>query len=361
MKAIYLSDTDFEKDSILRKPTADDISSFEQKISNYIGGSEVVALNSGTAAIHLALKLANVKKDDLVISQSFTYVASVNPVIYCGASPIFVDSEKESWGMCPNLLEKAIKESILKGKKPKAIIFVHVYGMPAMIREIAEIAKKYEIILIEDAAEALGSSYNGRKCGTFGDFGILSFNTNKTVTTFGGGALICKTISEKQKAVYLATQAKDNKSNFIHGAVAYNYRINPLAAMYGLYSFAKVDENINRKQEIHTFYKEIFNQTTELSLFSNDNSLKISNYWLNCVTSNNRDIILKIKNLFSKNGVETRPLWQPMHKQKIYSKYISYSNGFSEELSKNGICLPSGSGLLDEDLKKIKLLFHSIL
>ncbi len=235
MKKIHLSKPDLSfslKDINLSDKS---VFQFEEVLESYLSDKKhVVALNSGTSAIHLALILAGVSNDDEVLCQSFTFVASANPIVYLGAKPVFIDSETETWNLCPILLEKAILDRIAKGIKPKAIIFVHLYGMPAKIEEITLVAKKYNIILIEDAAEALGSEYKGKKCGTFGDFGIISFNENKILTTFGGGALICKNEEDKLRAIYLASQAKEKYDYYQHSEIGYNYRMDKISASVGL-------------------------------------------------------------------------------------------------------------------------------
>ena len=338
---------------------------FEREMENYFkNNKKVVALNSGTSAIHLALILGGVQKGDEVICQSFTFVATVNPVIYQKAKPVFVDSERDTWNMCPKLLEEAIKNRIKKGKKPKAIIVVHLYGMPAKMDEILTIAKKYNIILIEDAAEALGSEYKGQKCGTFGDFGIVSFNNNKIVTTFGGGALICKNQKDKEKAVFLATQARDEYDYYQHSQLGYNYRMSSFLAAIGIQQFKNLKEDILLKREKNSFYNELFKIFKFVTVFKEPSIDYYSNHWLNCILvgSNKNNLSAeKIKILLDASNIETRLLWKPMHLQPYYEKYDCFGGKVSENLFKSGLCLPSGSSLTDDDLKRIAKSINKIL
>jgi dTDP-4-amino-4,6-dideoxygalactose transaminase len=334
-------------------PLGPNINEFENTLQNYIGEDKhVAALNSGTAALHLALILANVQTGDQVICQSMTFSASANPIVYQGASPVFVDSEKDTWNMCPILLEKAIKDSILKGKKPKAIIVVHLYGMPAKIDEIQYLANTYEIALIEDTAEALGASYKGHKCGTFGDFGILSFNGNKIITTSGGGALICKDKLIKEKAIFLATQARDKALHYQHSHIGYNYRMSNILAGIGRGQLEVLDGRIEARRTNFELYKTALSEVSELQVLEEPRGF-YSSRWLTCIITTSLDLREKIRLALENENIESRPLWKPMHQQPIFKKYPAYLNGTSDELFEKGLCLPSGSNLSKRDLQWI--------
>ena len=320
---------------------------FENELAEYLGQNKsVCCLNSGTAAIHLALILAGVQHDDLVLCQSFTYSATVNPILYQGAKPVFVDSEKETWNMCPDRLEEAIHACIDSGTKPKAIIVVHLYGMPAQIDRIQQLAAAHGICLIEDAAEALGASYKGQACGTFGDFGVLSFNNNKLMSTLGGGALICRTKEQRQRAVYLATHAKSDKPYYHHTEVGYNYRMNALAAALGKAQLSQLTTSLGQREQIHGFYKSIFDKLDGLSLMQIPSADYKSNYWLNCITGDSSDalgVIPKINEALTRENIDSRPLWKPMHLQPVFASYTFYGNEVCEQLFNSGLCLPSGA------------------
>ena len=364
---IPLSDTNIDCDfniqisSIDKKPIKD----FEIVLENYLkNDKKVVALNSGTSAVHLALILSGVTKEDEVLCQTFTYIATVNPIIYQNAKPIFIDSEKDTWNMCPKHLESAIIDRISKGKKPKAIIIVHLYGMPAKMEEIVHISKKYNITLIEDAAEALGSEYNGRKCGTIGDFGILSFNNNKILSTLGGGALICSSEKEKELAIFYATQSKEKSIYFDHKKTGYNYRMNTLAAFLGGEQFKFLKENIKKRREINNFYTSFFKEKKEVKTLTEKSNIYFSNHWLSCIELNCDDAELKkesIRNSLEKKNIESRFLWKPMHLQPIFKNAPYYGENVSEKLFKNGLCLPSGSSLNNYVLNKISSIVHKLL
>ncbi len=335
-------------------PLGPNVNEFEKAIQNYIGQNKfVAALSSGTAAIHLALVLAGVKQNDEVLCQSFTFSASANPIIYQGAKPIFVDSEKETWNMCPFTLEDAIKSSLSKGQKPKAIIVVHLYGMPAKMDEIKRIANLYNIFLIEDAAEALGSSYKGQKCGTFGDFGILSFNGNKIITTSGGGALICNDSETKQKAIFLATQARDNAPHYQHSKIGYNYRMSNVVAGIGRGQMEVLDIRINQRRAMHQFYVEIFKNRADIVVLEEPSSNFSSNFWLTTILLESFEQREHLRLYLEKQNIESRPLWKPMHLQPVFKKYQYFGTGISEELFSRGLCLPSGSNLNNQDKKRI--------
>jgi dTDP-4-amino-4,6-dideoxygalactose transaminase len=338
------------------------VDEFENVLENYLQEKSFVsALNSGTSAIHLALILLGVKAGDEVICQSMTFSASANPILYQGAIPIFIDSEVDTWNICPESLEIAIKDRIRKGKKPKAIITVHLYGSPYKVDEIHAIADRYDIPIIEDSAEALGSSYKGKKCGTFGAFGILSFNGNKIITTSSGGALISTSINLKEKAIFYATQAKDEAVHYQHSEIGYNYRMSNICAGIGLGQVQILDKNVIARRENHFFYKDIFNNIENVKLFEVLNEGYYSNYWLNTILiepnkEKNRE---SLRMAFENQNIETRPLWKPMHLQPIFEKYPYYGGKISETLFEKGLCLPSGSNLTIEDKNRIKKVIET--
>lgn len=329
-------------------PLGPNVDAFEKSLATYLGVSDSAALSSGTAALHLALILSGVKTGDSVLCQTFTFSATVNPIIYQGAKPIFIDSELETWNMDPKLLEKAIEDGIKIGKKPKACIVVHLYGMPARIIEISDICKKYGIILIEDAAEALGSNYAGRKMGTFGDFGIFSFNGNKIITTSGGGALISKDPAMVQKARFLATQARDAAPHYQHSEIGFNYRMSNVAAGIGRGQLEVLDKWIEKRRANFNFYSSKFEVRGLACLKELDNYY--SNRWLSCIVFDSFDTREKIRINLQKFNIETRPLWKPMHLQPIFQNYPKYVNGTADDLFIRGLCLPSGSNLTQEEL-----------
>ena len=339
-------------------PLGPNVTAFEEALEKYVKEEAIVAcLASGTSALHLALIMAGVTSGDTVLCQSFTFSASANPIRYQGANPVFIDSEITTWNMCPVALEEAIKDQIVQGKKPKAIIVVHLYGMPAKIAEICTIANEYDILLIEDAAEALGSTYEGKKCGTFGDFGILSFNGNKIITTSGGGALICKNEESKKRAIYLATQARDIAAHFQHSEVGYNYRMSNVLAGIGRGQMEVLDKHIGLRRANQQFYKKIFSEVPGITVFEEPNAAYFSNHWLSSIT------IDKTKTGFSREDlrlslwediIESRPLWKPMHLQPIFKNCAYYGEQIAEKLFENGLCLPSGSNLTEEDRLRIE-------
>ena len=339
-------------------PLGPNVNSFEDDLKTYLNENvEVAALSAGTAALHLALIILGVKYDDEVICQSFTFSASANPITYVGAKPVFVDSEPETWNMCPKALETAINDRITKGKKPKAIIVVHLYGMPAKLNEITEIANRYEIPLIEDAAEALGSTFKGQKCGTFGEMSILSFNGNKIITTSGGGALVCKTKEQKDKAVFLSTQARDNAPHYQHSEIGYNYRMSNISAGIGRGQMKVLNDRIEERRKNHQFYLNLFENFEGVTVFNEPNSDYFSNHWLSAIVIDeekagfNRE---QLRLALDQENTESRPLWKPMHLQPIFESAPYFGGNVAEELFKNGLCLPSGSNLNEEDLERIK-------
>ena len=339
-------------------PVGANITGFETALEKYIDNKvKIACVSSGTAAIHLALILAGVTRDDEVLCQSFTFSASANPIIYQGAKPIFIDSETVTWNMCPVALELAIKDRISKGKKPKAIIVVHLYGMPAKMNEICKIASKYKIKLIEDAAEALGSTYKGLKCSSFGDFGILSFNGNKIITTSGGGALVCKNEQDSQKAINIASQARDEAPHYQHSEIGYNYRMSNILAGIGRGQMEVLDKHIALRRAMNQFYDNLFKNINGISVFKEPNQHYYSNHWLSCIIIDPKDTGFTREDLrlhLEKDNIESRPLWKPMHMQPVFKDCSYYGANISEILFKNGLCLPSGSNLTDSDRKRIK-------
>jgi len=338
-------------------PLGPNVDGFEQDLQKYLDISHVAALSSGTGAIHLALVLLGVNAGDEVLASSFTFSATVNPITYVGATPILIDSETDTWNMSPELLEEAITDRIAKGKKPKAIILVHLYGMPAKIDEIMDISRKYEIPVIEDAAEALGSKYKNKALGTFGKFGILSFNGNKIITTSGGGALISDDEEAIQKARFLATQARDNAPHYQHSHIGYNYRMSNILAGIGRGQMMVVDNRVEQRRANHLFYKNIFKNADGITLLEEPGDDYFSNFWLTTILIDDKKTGFTNTDLrlaFEKENIETRPLWKPMHLQPVFKSYPAYLNGVSESLFKKGLCLPSGSNLTNEEKNRIR-------
>ena len=339
-------------------PLGPNVTSFENELATYLNIKNVAVLNSGTAAIHLALIILDIKPGDEVISSSFTFSATVNPIVYQGAVPILIDSEEDSWNMSPELLEKAIMERLEHGKKPKAIILVHLYGMPAKIVDILDIAKKYNIPIIEDAAEALGSKYDGKFCGTFGDIGILSFNGNKIITTSGGGALISDNEEYVKKARFLSTQARDNAPHYQHSQIGYNYRMSNILAGIGRGQLEVINERVAARRSNFQYYLNNLSHVKGIT-FLYENKSCFSNRWLTTILVDPKNIgdtsREDIRKDLEKLNIETRPLWKPMHLQPIFKNYPNYSNGTSENLFSLGLCLPSGSQLTNDDLNRVVL------
>lgn len=338
-------------------PLGPNVVGFEKDLESYLGnGNHVAALSSGTAALHLALILLGVGKGDEVICQSMTFSASANPIVYQGATPIFVDSEPETWNICPNHLEEAIKDRIAKGKKLKAIIAVHLYGMPYRAEEIKKISEKYEIPIVEDSAEALGSSYKGQKCGTFGDISILSFNGNKIITTSGGGALVSRNLKHKEKAIFLATQARDAAPHYQHSEIGYNYRLSNISAGIGRGQMEILDKHVALRRQMNDFYKDIFKNTDGVKLFTEPNKNYFSNHWLSCVLVDKNVCGFsseEIRLAMAENNIECRPLWKPMHLQPVFKNAPYFGGKVSENLFDIGLCLPSGSNLTIKEKVKI--------
>ncbi len=339
-------------------PIGPNLTFFEQDLEVFLGSGHVAVLNSGTAAIHLGLILLGVQAGDLVLCQSMTFSASANPILYLGAIPVFIDSEPETFNLCPLALEKAIIDCIASGKKPKAIIAVHLYGIPYKIDEISRLATTYEIPILEDSAEALGSSYKGQMCGTFGDVGILSFNGSKIITTSGGGALITRSKVLKEKAIFLATQARDKAPHYQHSEIGYNYRMSNICAGIGRGQMEVLKEHIILKRAIQEFYIDLFKNIEGVAVFKVPNADFFANYWLTTVLIDplktngiNREML---RLAFSDKNIESRPLWKPLHLQPIFSQYQYYGKDTAEMLFTNGLCLPSGPLLSEEDKFRIQ-------
>ena len=335
-------------------PLGPNVTQFETDLETYLGQHvHVASLSSGTASLHLALSLLGISAGDEVICQSFTFSASANPIVYLGATPVFVDSEKDTWNMSPVLLEQAIQQGIKRGKKPKAIIPVHLYGMPYKVDEINAIAKHYEIPVVEDSAEALGSHYKGQKCGTFGDMAILSFNGNKIITTSGGGALVTHSLEYKQQAVFLSTQARDEAPHYQHSHIGYNYRMSNVLAGIGIGQMSVIDDRVKARRSNFDFYKSELSNTLEIEFSEEPNKDYYSNRWLSCILTPSFESREALRLAFAEKNIETRPLWKPMHMQPVFEKCRHYSDGTSADLFNRGLCLPSGSSLTEEDLNRI--------
>ena len=339
-------------------PLGPNVNAFEKDLEELCGeGKHVVTLSSGTAAIHLALVHLGVGRDDEVICQSMTFSASANPIVYQGATPVFVDSERDTWNMDPNLLEEAIKDRIAKtGRKPRAIIPVYLYGMPAKIDDIMEIARRYEIPVVEDSAEAFGSRYRGQLCGTFGSYGIMSFNGNKMITTSGGGALICPDEATKKKVMFYATQSREPMPYYLHKEIGYNYRMSNICAGIGRGQMTVLDEHLAHHRHLCDRYVELLADVGGITVHTNADERSDSNYWLNTILIDpakaGTDYEAVRQHLESCN-IESRPLWKPMHTQPVFSGAPAYVNGVSEELFSMGLCLPSGPWVTDEDVELV--------
>lgn len=345
-------------------PLGPNVNGFEKDIESYLKEDcHVACLSSGTAAIHLALVQLGVGLNDEVLCQTFTFSASANPIAYQGANPIFIDSEEETWNMCPVHLEEAIKDRISKGITPKAIVIVHLYGMPAKLDELLAISKKYNIPVVEDSAEALGSTYKGQKCGTFGDYSILSFNGNKIITTSGGGAMVCNTEAKKKKTIFLATQARDQAPHYEHSHIGYNYRMSNISAGIGRGQMEVLDKHIGLRQKMNTFYVDLFKDVEGVTVFEEPNNSFVSNHWLSCILINESAPFTKDEfyNKMLEANIETRPLWKPMHLQPVFKEAPFYGSNISEALFKIGLCLPSGSNLNNEDRNRISEVLKSFI
>lgn len=374
-------------------PLGPNVNGFEKDLESFMGQQKrIVALSSGTAAVHLALIACGVKAGDEVIVQTFTFCASSHPITYLGAKPVFVDSESDTWNMSPELLEEAIKDRIAKtGRKPKAIVPVYLYGMPAKIDEILSVAERYDIPVVEDAAEGFGSRYDRQMVGTFGRYGVLSFNGNKMITTSGGGALVCPDGESYNRVMYFATQARESYPYYQHTEIGYNYRMSNICAGIGRGQMTAIDEHIRHHQHIAQLYREAFKEVEGIDFHDNPDERTDSNFWLNTITiapglkvkgqENAYKTIVKgavggaagvvhqastahtdcepnanveaMRLYLDRAGIESRPLWKPMHRQPVYQDAPAYLNGVSEELFHCGLCLPSGPMVTDEDVARI--------
>lgn len=343
-------------------PLGPNVNAFEQDLRNYLNEEvHVVALSAGTAALHLALVMLDVKPGDEVLCQSFTFSASANPIKYQGASPVFVDSEPETWNMCPKALRKAIEDRIkVTGKKPVAIIPVHLYGMPAKMDEILAIAREYDIPVVEDAAEALGSTYKGRKCGTLGKYGALSFNGNKIITTSGGGALVTRSEAEAKRVMFFATQAREPAPHYQHKHIGYNYRLSNISAGIGRGQMEVLQEHVDARRSHHAYYHEALSKVKGIEVMSAPSSDFNSNYWLTCITIDSKVTGYdreELRQRLEAENIESRPLWKPMHLQPVFADCPFYSmvegKAISEQLFDRGLCLPSGSALTSADLDRV--------
>ena len=347
-------------------PQGPNIIEFQNDLAQYLAQDVfVAALSSGTAALHLGLILLGVQQGDEVICQSMTFAASANPILYLGATPIFVDSEIHTWNLCPEALEQAIIDRLSKGKKPKVIIAVHLYGVPYQVEAIQAIADKYNIPVLEDAASTLGSNYKGKKCGTFGTIGVVSFNGNKIITTSGGGAIVTHQKEMKEKALYYATQARDTAPHYQHSAIGYNYRMSNISAAIGRGQMEVLDTHIQARRAMHEFYKTVFKDIKGVTIFSVPNEDYYSNYWLSAITIQSELTkggvtreILRIA--FEDANIESRPLWKPMHLQPVFEKEAYYGGNVAETLFEQGLCLPSGSNITEEEKKRIQEVVEAV-
>lgn len=339
-------------------PVGSNIDCFEQDLETYLGSNHVAVLNSGTAAIHLGLILLGVQAGDSVICQSMTFSASANPILYLGATPVFIDSEPETWNLCPIALEEAIVATIAKGKKPKVILTVHLYGVPYKVDEVRALSDKYSIPILEDSAEALGSTYKGQPCGTFGDIGIFSFNGSKIITTSGGGAIVTHSRNLKDKAIFFATQARDVAPHYQHSEIGYNYRMSNICAGIGRGQMEVLNSHISLRRGMHQFYFDLFRDIEGVTVFTVPNDNHFSNYWLSTILINplesNGITREKLRLALEVENIESRPLWKPMHLQPVFLSYPYYGDHIAETLFNNGLCLPSGSNLSPDDCDRIK-------
>lgn len=347
-------DKAFEDDWVL--PLGPNVDDFEHRLEKYLGADAVVALSAGTAAIHLGLVMLGAAPGDEVICQSFTFAASANPIIYQGARPVFVDSEAGSWNMDPEQLERAIVERRrITGRYPKAVIPVDLYGMPARLDEICDIASRYGIPVLEDAAEALGSVYKGRKCSTWGNYGALSFNGNKIITTSGGGALVCPDKESAGRVKFYATQARENRPYYYHEAIGYNYRLSNISAGIGCGQMEVLEPHIERRRRNHAIYMSELADIAAISVHDNPSADFNSNFWLTTIlidpASGHTPDELRLA--FADAGIESRLLWRPMHMQPVFADAPYYGSDICENLFDTGLCLPSGSSLTDSDLDEV--------
>ena len=356
-------------------PLGPNVNAFEKALRDFLigngklkvenEGKQVVALSAGTAALHLGLILLGVGEGDEVICQSFTFSASANPIAYQGATPVFVDSEEDTWNMDPVLLEEAIKDRLEKtGRLPKAIIPVHLYGMPGKLDEILEVAGRYSIPVLEDSAEALGSEYKGRKCGTFGEYAALSFNGNKIITTSGGGALVCPSEERAKRALFYATQAREQAPHYQHEKIGYNYRMSNICAGIGRGQMFVLEEHVARRREIHDLYVKLLDGVKGVKVMCQPEGGDFnSNYWLTCITVDPEEAGFTredVRLALDGDNIESRPLWKPMHLQPVFKEAPFYGNGTSERLFEIGLCLPSGPMLTDQDIERVAKVIYDL-
>ncbi|MBA5247425.1 aminotransferase class I/II-fold pyridoxal phosphate-dependent enzyme [Marnyiella aurantia] len=330
-------------------PLGANVNGFESDLEEYLGnGSHVAVTSAGTAALHLALVMLDIGPGDEVFCQSMTFAASANPIAYVGATPVFIDSEKDTWNICPEALQEALADRAKKGKLPKAVIIVHLYGMPAKMDELISVCNEYGVPMLEDAAEALGSTYKGVKCGTFGQMAILSFNGNKIITTSGGGALVTKDPLLKKKSIFLGTQARDAAAHYEHTHIGYNYRLSNISAGIGRGQMEVLDERVAARKRNQSFYANLFKDVDGIEVFTEPNEDFFSNHWLTSILVDpaktgftREDLRLRMLN----KGIESRPLWKPMHMQPVFRGTDFFGSSVSEELFRDGLCMPSGSNL----------------
>ena len=370
MKKIYLSppslgksENRYIKDAIQSNwiaPVGPFIDKFENRLKQYTGVEHALCVNSGTSAIHLALKVLGVKKGDIVLCQNFTFIGSVSPVKFCDAEPIFIGSEESTWNISPEILRDTIKKFLKKGKKPKAIIIVHLYGMPAKVSELKSISREFNIPIIEDAAEALGSTYMKKKCGSLFDIGILSFNGNKIITTSGGGAILSNKKKYIDKAKYLANQAKDNLYHYQHREIGYNYRISNLLSALGVGQLESINKKVKKRRNNFLVYKELLssfdNFIFPMELINQNKNISFSNRWLSTLIINKKYSVKNLTSFMQKKNIEVRPLWKPMNIQPIFSDIKYFGDNVEHNLYKKGVCLPSGNNLTRKDQEKV--IYH---
>ena len=337
-------------------PLGPNVTSFEQEVNRFVGATHAVALSSGTAVIHMALKAAGVKKDDVVICQSFTFSATANPIIYEGAIPVFIDSDASHWNIDLNLLEQALID--YKGRV-KAVMVVHLYGLPCPMDEIVTLCKKYKVTLIEDAAESMGARYKGKHTGTFGDYGVFSFNGNKIITTSGGGMLVSPNEERIKKVLFWSTQARDQALHYQHSELGYNYGMSNIVAGIGRGQVTVLDQRVGQKKVIFEYYKKHLGDLPGIS-FMPVHDWQSPNYWLSCIVTNEATNYLDIIQALEEVQIQSRPLWKPMHLQPFFQEYPVYTNGVSEHLFNNGLCLPSDTKMTKDDLAEVCSIVRSV-
>jgi dTDP-4-amino-4,6-dideoxygalactose transaminase len=337
-------------------PLGPNVNAFESEVCTIVGASFSIALTSGTAAIHMALKAAGIKKDDIVLCQSFTFSATANPIIYEGAIPVFIDSDASTWNIDLGLLEQALNDY---KNKVKAVMIVHLYGLPCPMDEIATLCKKYNVTLIEDAAESMGARYKGKHTGTFGDYGVFSFNGNKIITTSGGGMLVSPYEERIQKVLFWSTQARDQALHYQHSELGYNYRMSNIVAGIGRGQLTVLAERVSQKKAIFDYYKQHLGDLPGIA-FMPVHDWQSPNYWLSCIVTNEKTNYLEIINALEEASIQSRPLWKPMHLQPFFQDYQSYTNGVSEHLFNNGLCLPSDTKMTKDDLAEVCKIVRSV-